>query len=251
MLESFKRLFAAKAEPAPTWPEVEAWARREGLPFRRVREGEGFVIEGRLDDQPWRLEWGPPQRSYIAGRELRMRMELDLPGDLQMLLLAKPLMDQLERQTYESFTEGLQTQIDTLESQLTTLQTQATGLDADLTALETQTDGIATQLATKADSASVPIVTNWTLYTVSVDSGGTPLQNAAGAWRRVGDSIEVRVTLNGGLPSATGSSPINFGLPTGVVVDQNKIPGSVKATTVGAGRGDRLRPGPSGRRGGP
>ena len=113
MLESFKRLFAAKAEPAPTWPEVEAWARREGLPFRRVREGEGFVIEGRLDDLPWRLEWGPPQRSYIAGRELRMRMELDLPGDLQMLLLAKPLMDQLERQTYESFTEGLQTQIDT------------------------------------------------------------------------------------------------------------------------------------------
>lgn len=133
-----------------------------------------------------------------------------------------------------NFTD-LQTQIDTLESQLTTLQTQATGLDADLTALETQTDGIATQLATKADSASVPIVTNWTLYTVSVDSGGTPLQNAAGAWRRVGDSIEVRVTLNGGLPSATGSSPINFGLPTGVVVDQNKIPGSVKATTVGAG----------------
>jgi len=113
MLESFKRLFAAKAEPAPAWPEVEAWAKREGLPFRRVREGEGFVIEGRLDDLPWRLEWGPPQRSYIAGRELRMRMELDLPGDLQMLLLAKPLMDQLERQTYESFTEGLQTQIDT------------------------------------------------------------------------------------------------------------------------------------------
>lgn len=129
----------------------------------------------------------------------------------------------------------LQTQIDTLESQLTTLQTQATGLDADLMALETQTDGIATQLATKADSASVPIVTSWAIYTVAVDSGGTPLQNAAGAWRRVGDSIEVRVTLNGGLPGATGSSPINFALPTGIVVDQNKIPGAVKATTVGAG----------------
>jgi len=113
MLESLKRLFAGKPSQAPAWPEVEAWATRQALGFRRVREGEGFVIEGRFDELPWRMEWGPPQRGYIAGRELRMRMELGLPGDLQMLLLAKPLMDQLERQTYESFTEGLQTQIDT------------------------------------------------------------------------------------------------------------------------------------------
>ncbi|MFT3665694.1 hypothetical protein [Piscinibacter sp.] len=115
MLDAIKRLFAARPETPqpPAWPEAEAWARRRSLAFRRARDGGGFVAEGRLDELPWRLEWGPPQRAYIAGRELRMRMELDLPGDLQMLLLSKPLMDQLERQTYESFTEGLQTQIDT------------------------------------------------------------------------------------------------------------------------------------------
>ena len=113
MLESLKRLFAGKPAPAAAWADVAEWSARQALNFRRVREGEGFVIEGQLDDRPWRLEWGPPQRAYIAGRELRMRMELDLPGDLQMLLLTKPLMDLLERQTYESFTEGLQTQIDT------------------------------------------------------------------------------------------------------------------------------------------
>lgn len=113
MLESLKRLLAGKPAEAAAWADVADWAGRQSLKFRRVREGEGFVIEGVLDDLPWRLEWGPPQRAYIAGRELRMRMELDLPGDLQMLLLARPLMDQLERQTYESFTEGLQTQIDT------------------------------------------------------------------------------------------------------------------------------------------
>ena len=113
MLESLKRLLAGKPAAAAAWAEVADWAARQALNFRRVREGEGFVVEGLLDDRPWRLEWGPPQRAYIAGRELRMRMELDLPGDLQMLLLTKPLMDLLERQTYESFTEGLQTQIDT------------------------------------------------------------------------------------------------------------------------------------------
>ena len=40
-------------------------------------------------------------------------MELKLPSDMQMLLLSKRLMEQLERQTYEQFTEGTQTQIDT------------------------------------------------------------------------------------------------------------------------------------------
>ena len=112
MLESFKRFFAGQA-PAPEWADVADWAGKRGLHFKRVHEGEGFVVDGRLDDKPWRMEWGPPQRAYIAGRELRIRMELKLPGDLQMLLLSKPLMDQLERQTYENFTEGLQTQIDT------------------------------------------------------------------------------------------------------------------------------------------
>lgn len=113
MLESFKRLFAGKSSPALPWADVADWANQRALNFRRVREGEGFVVEGLLDDKPWRLEWGPPQRAYIAGRELRIRMELQLPGELQMLVLSKLLMDQLERQTYESFTEGLQTQIDT------------------------------------------------------------------------------------------------------------------------------------------
>jgi hypothetical protein len=112
MLESFKRLFAAPV-PAPAWADVAEWAQRRALGFKRAREAEGFVVDGLLDGKPWRMEWGPPQRSYIAGRELRVRMELKLPGELQMLLLSKPLMDQLERQTYDNFTENLQTQIDT------------------------------------------------------------------------------------------------------------------------------------------
>jgi len=113
MLESLKRLLGGKPAEARPWADVAEWAGQRGFGFRRVREGEGFVVEGQCAGQPWRLEWGPPQRAYIAARELRMRMELDLPGDLQMLLLGKSLMDQLERQTYESFTQGLQTQIDT------------------------------------------------------------------------------------------------------------------------------------------
>jgi hypothetical protein len=112
MLESFKRFFASQGV-GPDWRDVQDWAQQKGLTFKRAREDEGFVLDGALDGKPWRMEWGPPQRAYIAGRELRIRMELKLPSDMQMLLLAKPLMEQLERQTFEQFTEGTQTQIDT------------------------------------------------------------------------------------------------------------------------------------------
>ena len=111
MLEGLKRLFTSPAV-GTDWAEVAAWAQRRGYGFKRAREAEGFVIDGRLEGLPWRLEWGPAQRAYIEGQELRLRMELDLPSDMQMLVLSRPLMDLLERQTYERFTQGLQTQID-------------------------------------------------------------------------------------------------------------------------------------------
>ncbi len=77
-----------------------------------MRENEGFVVDGLLDGRAWRLEWGPPQRGYIESQELRLRMELGLPQDLQMLLLSRPLMETLERWTFEHYTENMQTRID-------------------------------------------------------------------------------------------------------------------------------------------
>ena len=111
MLDALKRLFSTPAAHAE-WGDVAAWAQRRGHGFKRARDAEGFVIDGRLQGVPWRLEWGPAQRAYIEGQELRLRMELDLPSDMQMLVLSRPLMDLLEKQTYERFTQGMQTQID-------------------------------------------------------------------------------------------------------------------------------------------
>jgi hypothetical protein len=112
MLGAIKRMFSA-SEPPPEWAEVAQWAQRRGLGFKRARDAEGFVIDGKLEGRPWRLEWGPPQRAYIEGPELRLRMELDLPAELQLLVLSRPLLELLEKQTFERFTQGLQTQIDT------------------------------------------------------------------------------------------------------------------------------------------
>jgi hypothetical protein len=114
MLESFKRLFGSRGEDhEPDHGDVAEWARGRGFGFKRVRDDAGFVIEGLLDGKPWRIEWGLPQRDYIIGNELRLRMELELAGDAQMLLLSRPLMEALERKTFEEFTDNVQTQIGT------------------------------------------------------------------------------------------------------------------------------------------
>jgi hypothetical protein len=112
MLGALKRLIAGKP-PGPDWPAVADWAQKNKLRFRKTREENGFVIDGGMESRPWRLEWGPPQRAYIEGHELRLRMELDLPGDWQVLLASQPLLEMLERQTFERYTESNQTVIDT------------------------------------------------------------------------------------------------------------------------------------------
>ncbi len=110
MLQTFKRIFS-NTVGSGAHADAAAWARQQGFGFKRAREVDGFGVDGAAKGRPWRLEWGPPQRAYIEGHELRLRMEVDLTSDIQMLLLALPLMEQLERQTYEQFVENNQTQI--------------------------------------------------------------------------------------------------------------------------------------------
>ena len=108
MLDALKRLFTGK--PGGTdWGNVSKWAQSRQCLFKRVRDVDGFAIDGHLGALPWRMEWGPPQRAYIASRELRLRMELNLPQDLQMMVISLSLLEALELQTFEDFTQGNQT----------------------------------------------------------------------------------------------------------------------------------------------
>jgi len=90
---------------------VRDWARAEGHRFASSRGGEGFVIEPQ-GNAAWRVEWGPSQRDYIEGGELRVRAEIGAAGDLQMLLATRSLAATLEAQVFDRFTEGNQTRID-------------------------------------------------------------------------------------------------------------------------------------------
>lgn len=113
MLNALKRLFAGKSVEVD-WPAVEAWARHLGLGLRHERDPFKVVCEGAFDAaQRWRLEYGTPQRDYIEGHELRARVELDLPPTLNVLLLSRPLKEQLEAAAFERFTQAMATRIDT------------------------------------------------------------------------------------------------------------------------------------------
>jgi hypothetical protein len=112
MLALIKRWWSA-ATPKPGLQGVEQWARAQGASWRRVRDDEGFVVDGAHHSVPWRIEWGPSHRPYIAGSELRFIAELGLHRDLQVMLLNRLLMESSEARVYDEYVQGVQTRIDT------------------------------------------------------------------------------------------------------------------------------------------
>lgn len=111
MLGALKRLLTRDAM-ARSWPIVERWAAAHAYTYRRPRGAEGFVVDGQFEDRAWRLEWGHSQRDYFNGQELRLRIDLQLPQQMQLLILSKTLMKALESETFERYTDNMKTQID-------------------------------------------------------------------------------------------------------------------------------------------
>jgi hypothetical protein len=111
MVNPFRRLFGGSRN-SEGWPAVAEWAQSSGNRFARVRDSEGFVVESGAAASAWRLEWGPPQRHYFSGPELRLRAEVGPIGDLQMLVMSRPLMALLEQQVFDESTDGTETRMD-------------------------------------------------------------------------------------------------------------------------------------------
>jgi len=111
MLDGLKRLFTGSGASSDDWDGIAPWAASKQYAFRGV-QSEGFVIDGRQGATPWRLEWGPSQRPYIQGQELRIRSELGLGSDLQAVLMNRLLQEKMEKDVFDQYVEGVQTRID-------------------------------------------------------------------------------------------------------------------------------------------
>lgn len=114
MLKSLRHLLNRHHAPVAELGVFQQWGESRQFRLRRVRDGQGCVLEGQLALRPCRVEWGPSQRSYIEGPELRLMADLpDLPRDLVLLLLNRPLLARMEQTVYEQFVDDVQTRIDT------------------------------------------------------------------------------------------------------------------------------------------
>ncbi len=93
---------------------IAAWAAGRGAEFELTDEGQGFLItEPKNELGALRIEWGAPQREYIQGAELRLRWDLGLAAEMQMMVIERELQDSLERAVFEAYTDTLQTRMDT------------------------------------------------------------------------------------------------------------------------------------------
>ena len=111
MLDSIKSLIERATRRAES-DAIAGWARRAGYIHKREKEGDGFALEGSFDGTPWRVEWGRPQRRYIEGHELRMRMVLGVAPELQMLLMTRSLKERLASEAFTLATQSNQTALD-------------------------------------------------------------------------------------------------------------------------------------------
>lgn len=112
MLDGLKRLFSRSPSAPHGFEAVAGWAQGRGHTFRPLVDDDGFAVEGRLSTWDWRLEWGAPQRPYVEGRELRLRADLGLDGDVQAMLLDRTLQSTMEKALFEQYVESVQTRID-------------------------------------------------------------------------------------------------------------------------------------------
>ena len=108
-----KRLFRGSSASERARGALTDWCLEHGYTLRSVKQAEGLVIDGPSGPAAWRLEWGPSQRRYVKGYEMRLRCEPGLAPGLQALVLDKPLQQEMEREVFEEYVEDTKTRIDT------------------------------------------------------------------------------------------------------------------------------------------
>ena len=77
-----------------------------------MEEGQGFKLEGKIGNKPWKLECSKSTRDYILGDELRAKAELNLNDNVAVLIMNRPLKEALENRAYEMYTDPLHTTAD-------------------------------------------------------------------------------------------------------------------------------------------
>ena len=112
MLSGLRRWFSAGSDQTSAASVLARWAERGSHQFKPVHDGDGCVVLGTGQGYDWRMEWGPSQRSYIDGSELRLIAEPGFPRDMQALVISQMLGEAVEKVVFEQYVNDVQTRID-------------------------------------------------------------------------------------------------------------------------------------------
>lgn len=109
----------------------------------------------------------------------------------------------------------------------------AADLNGAFTALDTHVTDVDSRVTTLEGAPKPPIITEWQAYTPKVQYGTTDAgttQTTTAVWRRVGDSVEVRLVTT--MSACTVAGPIRYFLPNNVNISLTK---SSQYDEVGSG----------------
>ena len=99
---------------AGTLDQVAKWGAERGLKPASApsKDGKGFALTGYFGNKSWKLECSRSSRDYIRGDELRARADLKINDEAAVLIMNRPLKNELEKRAYEMYTDTLQTTAD-------------------------------------------------------------------------------------------------------------------------------------------
>jgi len=113
----------------------------------------------------------------------------------------------------------------------------ASQLNQNFEDLDTRLSATEAALAAKADKAQVPMITGWATYTPTLttkEGAAVGNQSSVGYYRRVGDSLEVRIATTFTAAPQSNTLWWQWGLPSDLAIDPSAS-GRVAGTTIGGG----------------
>lgn len=91
---------------------VETWAAARDLDFESPDDSDDFALAGLEPGWSWRMERTEPLRDFMQGAELHGWANLGVPKDVAIMLVNRPLKEDLEKRVYDAVTHSVQTTLD-------------------------------------------------------------------------------------------------------------------------------------------
>lgn len=86
------------------------WIAAHALFFKAAAGGPAFSLSGLVSGKPWKVDRAAKPRNYIAGQELRGRVDIDANPQITVVIMNRALKELLENRAYALYTDSIETE---------------------------------------------------------------------------------------------------------------------------------------------